>query len=296
MVDNSAQVPVLRCVISAYVFLRRNLVWLYSAAAIYLVLSLLRIWLALVYTKAESLTALAPLLGIILIPVMVMVSAAYLRKGLGMATPGMMGLQVGADEMRLFLSMFAVGGITAFILFIGTLAGLFALSAVITSVVDPAIIEAEPASAFAHAGATGLIAAIVVGIGLFALGIYTLARFSPAYPAVIAEGRVVVFEAANWSKGQGWRMALAITLTSLPFYLILLPGMVQHVQFVMANMPSMGAAPDTTIEVGKALPSSLLWYFIALALLWPARAGALNGLYVTFYRGLKANQHQTPDQ
>jgi hypothetical protein len=294
MVDDSAQVPVLRCVISAYVFLRRNLAWLYSVAALYLVLSLLRIWFGLVYTKAESLTALTPLLGIILIPVMVMVSAAYLRKGLGMATPGMMGLQVGADEMRLFLSMFAIGAITAFILFIGTLAGLFTLSAVVSSVVDPAIIEAEPTSALAHSGIAGLMTAILVGIGVFALGLYTLARFSPAYPAVIAEGRVVVFEAANWSKGQGWRMTLAVALTSLPFYLILLPGLIQYSQYMYANIP-VSSSGEVVLPADFTL-KPFVWFFALKALFWPAMTGVLNGLYVTFYRGLKATQTQTNDE
>ncbi len=288
MTENSDQVPVLRCVISAFVFLRRNLAWFYWVGGIYVLVNLTSTWVSLFYPTSPGLAGIGSLLGIALIPLVVMLFAAYLRRGLGMASGGLLGLQLGVDELRLFLTMFAVGAVTAFIIFLGAMVGVFALSAVVGSVVDPAIIEAEPASAFAHAGATGMIAAVFLGVGVAALGLYTLARFSPAYAAVIAEGRVVVFEAAVWSKGQGWRMALAIILTSLPFYLLLAPGMVQYAQLVLASIPAGEEAQSlSTIEIDMR---PLLWFFILSALVWPASNGTISGLYVTFYRGLRANK------
>ncbi len=287
MTEPTDRVPVLRCVISAFVFLRRNLAYIYGLGAFYIAANVISTWIVAYYPNSPALSALGTVLSIALIPLVVMLFAAYLRRGLGKTPDSVMIMQLGADELRLFLTMFAVGAITAFIVFLGIMAAFFAVSAVVTSVVDPAVIEAEPTSAFALSGAAGMIATVLAGLGVGALGLYTLARFSPAYPAVIAEGRVVVFEAANWSKGQGWRMALAIILTSLPFYLLLAPGMIQYMQLVMANLPGM-------TEAGGATPASfdlkpLLWFFILNALVWPASNGAISGLYVTLYRGLRAN-------
>ncbi len=288
MTENSDQVPVLRCVLSAFVFLRNNFTWFYWVGSLYVLINLANTWLVLFFPTSPGLSGMGALLGIILIPLMVMSFAAYLRRGLGMPSSGLLGLQLGADELRLFVTIFAVGAVAAFIVFIGALAGVFVLSAVIASVVDQAIVEAEPASVFTHAGITGQIAVALVGLAVAALGLYTLARFSPAYPAAIAERRVVVFEAAVWSKGQGWRMALAIILTSLPFYVLLAPGMVQYAQLALASIPAgEGAQVISSIEIDMR---PLLWFFILSALLWPASNGAISGLYTTFYRGLRANK------
>jgi hypothetical protein len=288
MTEPSNQVPVLRCVISAFVFLRRNLAYIYWLGAFYIAANIISTWIMLYHPGSPALSALGTVLSIALIPLVVMLFASYLRRGLGQASRGGIDLQLGADELRLFLTMFAVGAVTVFIIFLGTMAAFFAVSAVISSVVDPAVIEAEPTSAFALSGAAGMVAAVVAGLGVGALGLYTLARFSPAYPAVIAEGRVVVFEAANWSKGQGWRMVLAIVLTSAPFYLLLAPGMVQYMQLVIANLPSIAEAEAAIPATFDLKP--LLWFFVLNALVWPASNGAISGLYVTFYRGLRANK------
>jgi hypothetical protein len=288
MAEQSDQVPVLRCVVSAFLFLRRNLVYLYGIGALYVVANITSTWLSLFRPDAPMMQGLGAILSIILIPLVVMLFAAFLRRGLGMDGQKGSGLQLGTDELRLFLTMFAVGAVSVFIIFLGVLAGLFMVSAVVASVVDPAIIEAEPASAFAHAGTAGIMAAIVAALGVGALGLYTLARFSPAYPAVIAERRVVVFEAAVWSKGQGWRMALAILLTSLPFYLILAPGMIQYAHYILAHLPS-GGAGEVVVPEGFDL-KPFFWFFALSALIWPASNGAISGLYVTFYRGLRANE------
>lgn len=288
MTEPSDQVPVLRCVISAFVFLRRNLAYIYGLGVFYIAGNIISTWVMLYHPDSPALSALGTVLSIALIPLVVMLFASYLRRGLGKTSGTGIDLQLGADELRLFLTMFAVGLVTAFIIFLGVMVAFFAVSAVVTSVVDPAVIEAEPTSAFALSGVAGMIAAVVAGLGVGALGLYTLARFSPAYPAVIAEGRVVVFEAANWSKGQGWRMALAIVLTSAPFYLLLAPGMVQYMQLVIANLPAV-------TEAETALPATfdlkpLLWFFVLSALIWPASNGAVSGLYVTLYRGLRASK------
>ncbi len=287
MTKQSDQVPVLRCVISAYVFLRRNFLFLYVLGGFYIAVNLASTWLTLFSPNTPGVEGLRMALSFALIPLVVMIFAAYLRRGLGQPAGGFMGLRFGADELRLSLTMFAVGAVSVFILFIGAMAAIFALSAVVSSVVDPAVIEAEPTSAFAHAGTTGVIAAIIAGGAVALLGIYTLARFSPAYPAAIAEERVVVFEAAAWSKGQGWRMVLAIILTSLPFYLLLMPGIIQYAQFVFAHLPGS--------EAEAALPADLnmrplLWFFVLSAIVWPASNGIVSGLYVTFYRGLRASK------
>ncbi|PHS27997.1 MAG: hypothetical protein COA84_03090 [Robiginitomaculum sp.] len=288
MAEHSNQVPVLRCVVSAFLFLRRNLAYVYGIGALYVVANIASTWLSLYRPQAPMMQGLGAILSIILIPLVVMLFAAFLRRGLGMGDQRGSGLQFGTDELRLFLTMFAVGGVSVFIIFLGVLAGMFMVSAVVASVVDPAIIEAEPASAFAHAGMAGIMAAIVAALGVGALGLYTLARFSPAYPAAIAERRVVIFEAATWSKGQGWRMALAILLTGLPFYLILAPGMIQYAQYILAHLPSGGTGAVVVPEGFDLKP--FFWFFALSALIWPASKGAISGLYVTFYRGLRANE------
>ncbi len=288
MTDKKGQVPVLRCVVSAFVFLRRNIAFLYVTGSLFILANIISAWLSLYFPAASSVGTLSALLSLALIPLMVVLFAAYLRRGLGMPSGGMMGLQFGADEARLFLTMFAVAAITTFIVFLGTLVAIFGLSAVIASTVDPAIIETEPASVFAHSGAIGIAAVTFFGAAVAALGLYTIARFTPAYPAVIAEGRVVVFEAASWSKGQGWRMALALVLTALPFYLLLAPGMVQYAKIIFASYPADGGLENALISTADLRP--LLWFFMLSAMLWPAINGAISGLYVTFYRGLRASQ------
>ncbi len=287
MTNPNEHVPVMQCVVSAFVFLKRNLAWIYKIGGVYLFTSIASTWLIVFYPQMPALNGLGAMLSLALIPLVVMLFAAYLRKGLGINSSGFMGLQFGTDELRLFLTMFAIGAITAFIIFLGAMAGVFALSAVVATVVDPAILEAEPTSAFANAGATGFIAAVLAGLGVAALGLYTLARFSPAYPAVIAEGRVVIFEAANWSKGQGWRMALAMALISTPFLLLLAPGMFQYVRFFWENMPAPGTG---AVTISQPDLKPLLWFYVLSAILWPAANGIRSGLYVTFYRGLRASK------
>ena len=290
MTKSSTSVPVLRCIITAFLFLRGNLAYIYGAGALYILVRLLSLTLV-VNAPASSVPAvLGALLGLVLIPLKVMLYAAYLRRALGLPASGVFGLRLGEDEGRLFVTTFAIFAITGFIILIGALFGAFAISAVVASVVDPAIIETEPASAFARSGLAGQIAVFATAAGLAALMIYTLARFSPAFAAAIAQKRVVVFEAAVWSKGQGWRMALAMIGAALPFYLVLAPGMIQYFHLVLSSsvFAQGGTAPSAGAMTLDLKP--LFWFFVLSTLLWPAINGAQSSLFAIFYKGLRASR------
>ncbi len=293
MADSTTSVPVLRCIIMAFVFLRRNLAYVYAVGAFYTVAAVLSFAFPVYAPDSTIMAALGAFLGLVLIPLKVMLYAAYLRRALGLPAKGFLDLRLGADEGRLFITMFAVFAITGFIVFVYALFGAFAVSAIVASVVDPAIIETEPASAFARSGLAGQMALFVAAAGLVALLLYTLARFSPAFAAAIVQKRVVIFEAAAWSKGQGWRMALAIAGASLPFYLVLAPGMLQYFHLVLQ---STFVAEGGLLAANKAAELDLkpLFWFIALsALLWPAIAAVNSNLYAVFYRGLRASLENT---
>ena len=288
MADSSTSVPVLRCIITAFVFLRRNLAYVYVTGAIYIITALLSFAFSVYAPDASMLAAFGALLGLALIPLKVMLYAAYLRRALGLPASGVLDLRLGADEGRLFLTMFAVFTITGFIVFLYALFGAFWVSAVVASIVDPAIVETEPASAFAQSGMAGQAALVLAASGLVALLLYTLARFAPAFAAAIAEKRVVVFEAAALSKGQGWRMVLAMVGASLPFYLILAPGTIQYFHLVL-NATIQAQSGSASGPAAMALDlKPLSWYFALSALLWPAMAAINSSLYAVFYRGLLA--------
>ena len=288
MAESTHPVPVLRCVFTAFAFLRRNLLWLYGVGSLYILINIASFWLSRFFAPGSAPFSFGALLSLLIIPVMVVLFAAYLRRALGMGGPGLAGVRLGADEWRLLVTLIAISGIIAFIVFIAFMFSMFAITALVASTVDPAIIETEPASAFARSGLVGQAAAVLASVGLGALLLYAQARFAPAFAAVIAQKRIVIFEAAAWSKGQGWRMVLATLLVSAPFYLISAPGMVQYVHLVLTHMPADGtlqSAMDARLDLRP-----LFWFFILMAFIWPANIGAISRLYAFFYQGLHPDQ------
>ncbi len=282
--DQAQRVPVLRCVLYALLFLRRNIVYVYTLGVFYIGLQLFSVLTISLPGFGPSLSFMASLAAMGL---GVMIMAAFLRRALNRPKAGPLGLQFGGDEGRLFIVMVAVNLIIGFIVFLGAMAALFAVSAVVSASVDPAILETEPAAAFSQGGPAVTIAFIAAGIGLFLLWLYAIARFALAYVATIARQRVMIFEAAVLTKGEGWRIAAAFLLLGLPFLLLVLPAAYFEFQHIMA-LGAFDKGADPLALIGQLNPFSA--YFLMRVALWPAFSAAFAGMYAVLYQGLSPTQ------
>lgn len=287
-------VPVVQVIFAAWQFFLSNVKSLYIYGAPFILTSGAMAWVnAFVSLKNPA--------AMLVMPFMVlswmffwMMSAAQYRLALGLPEKGLAGLDFGYDEFRLFATsmlVWLVALIVAVAVAVGLLASFF-ISGILMSGIDPNDIPAGFADQLQfflqHDKARFFTTLALLAVVVWVMMLYLFSRFAPAFPASIAEKRVIVFEASNWTKGEGIRIAIAFVLAILPIYVLKLPDIWGGLQIMKQTM--ILAADKTPAEINalsQAATQSRFGWQILTVLLVPALNALRVGLYVALYRGLR---------
>lgn len=215
-------VPILRSVAEAYRFALQNWQRCGLAAAPYLAVTLVYI------TYMAGGTGGNPVIAFFLMVAFTLANLAFITSVLKLAVrggngPGL-GLQLGADEGRVFIVNILVALLTAIVVVLAGIAALAFISAIAAGVMDRAGIGEEAATedisiVFDAFGASDWGAVLLVGLGFGLLIAWLSARLALALPATIADGRIRVLSIWPLSNGQALRIMSASLLTSLPVFL-----------------------------------------------------------------------------
>lgn len=147
--------------------------------------------------------------------------ASLFRFALREEFPGPVGLQFGNDEGRLigiaalyFLFLMLVF-LSAFIPMMVVVMGIAGATGDVAAV--EAATEAGDAEAILAAMGPSASVAYAIGLALVAgLMLFVWTRLALSAPATIAEQKIVFLKSWPWTKGQFWRLILAIVLAALP--------------------------------------------------------------------------------
>jgi hypothetical protein len=154
------------------------------------------------------------------IVVQVVLVAAFLRRALSHGEAPL-ALRAGRDEANLLGTAFSLGFLYVIIAIFALLFTSMCLAALAAgSDIDLGALQTlapeEAARRFAEAlGADGLAVLLLLVIAFLALFVWIAARVVLAYPATIAEGRMIVFSSWGWTKGSGLRISTALVLLFL---------------------------------------------------------------------------------
>ena len=222
---SSAPVPVLASIRAAYAFLTGHARAVLLAGLPYT--TVYALWLGGSFGPghvAQGGIGLALSLAVSLASIAM--SAAALRLAVRGEHAGPLGLQLGRDELRLFLVallVFLLAGIVFILVYLFW--GVIFLT-VAGGAMERAGLELDEESGFELAQALGYLTPAdwavtgLSGAGCAAIVIWLLARLTLALPASFAAGRIQVMKAWPLSDGNGWRLALCLVLTGLPLLAI----------------------------------------------------------------------------
>lgn len=264
--------PILEAARAGFIHLRENfrasLLPAAITAAAGALLSML-IWqspgLALVLTIAT---------GAISIPYV----AGQYRRALGL---GPIGLQLGADELRLLGAMLAINFFYLIVLVIGGfLAIIFSTIGLISVGVNVQSAPQEPQAMLEALGPRGLIVLAVCMTPLIGAMIWIGARLICYGPATVAHRQIMVFSTWDWTKDCALRIVLAIMALVLP--LALGVGLAQGLAGALLLGPGANPAELAASQPLAVLAAQFINDFAALVLL----AGPLAGQAAFLYRGL----------
>lgn len=288
-------VPVLQVVIAAWQFLVRNLRSHFVYGAPFVLASAVMAWVD-AYVPLGNPTAM------LFLPAMVlswmffwMMCAAQYRLALGHEERGIWGLDFSPDEFHLFITSMLVWLVALIVAgAVGLLASFF-ISGVLMSGIDPNDIPsgfADQLQFFLQHDKARFFTTMALMAGVvWAVMLYLFSRFAPAFPASIAEKRIIVFEASNWTKGEGIRIAIASIIAFLPVYVLLLPDMVGGMNgMVNAVVHSAGKSPEEISAMTQKAAQGRFGWQILTILLVPALNAVRAGLYVALYRGLRPQE------
>lgn len=288
-------VPVLQVVAAAWQFLLRNLVSQYVYGAPFIVASGAMAWVgAYVPIDNPAYGLSLPLFAFSIMFFWIM-SAAQYRLALGLPEKGLAGLDFGLDELRLFVTVILVSLVAYIVASVVAIFVWLGISGIMVAGVDPETLPKDPnavLSYFIEHGGTRFYASMAIGAFMvWAVLLYLLSRFVPAFPASIAEKRVIVFEASNWTKGEGVRIALASVIVVLPLYVLMLPDIVGGLHSLMDTMTTAsGKTPQEMSAISQAASRERFGWEILTIMLVPALNAVRAGLYVTLYRGLRPQE------
>ncbi len=151
---------------------------------------------------------------------LIALAPAY-RLALRQETGGFGGLQVGADELRLILSQFAVLAIVMFIMLVAAFTlVLVAMALAASSGASLESIQGDPQALLAALGPMGGLLISLLGVLAIAALVAALVRFSLVQAAVIGERRIAVMAAARWTKGNVMRILAANVLLGTPLFIL----------------------------------------------------------------------------
>jgi hypothetical protein len=219
MTDATAgKVPVLECFRASWTFLFQNWQLFVPAAAVVGAVTGLSLLIA-----GGGAAAPGPALLSMLPPLVasVMFTAAVLRKAVRDEFSGPAGLGFGVDEMRLL----GVLGSIVLLIFPAVFLALMVFSVYIVGRLGMTEQQLEALSADPEAlakamtealGPSGILAMYGLFFAGFAVLVYVLAKLFMVNAATIGEKKIVFFQTWAWSKGNTYRIILAMLLTALP--------------------------------------------------------------------------------
>lgn len=284
-------VPILRSVAEAYRFAFQNWQRCGLAAAPYLAVSLILMLSQAVGIGSPSIPLLGPILLVAHTLTLVMFVSAVFRLAVrGDSGPGW-GLQIAADERRVFLALILVFILVAIVMILG---GIF--SAVLVNAVAVAVMERESISeeavteniliVFEAFGASDWIVVALVCLGFAALTAWLFARLSLSIPATIDQRAIRVLSIWPLSNRQAHRVVLASALTGLP---VIAAGLLVY----EAISAAIGYRP---LELAHTIDQSVEgWqyilrqneYFRINGLVAIVGTPLFAGLYAYLYKGLR---------
>lgn len=190
--------------------------------------------------------------------------ALTLRLAIRSEYQGFMGIQIGADEGRLFVANFLYGFLMSLaVLIAGFL--VFALASAYLSTTIPDIeaisqdtVAFRKAVGEAFSSPTGTFVAIVM-VCLFLLPLlFIAARLVTFTAATIARKKIMIFETWSWTKGYSFQIIIALIVTYLPFVVLVGIGM-----FVLSGPLSIQllADPESAEAVSPGKLQSFLYGF-----------------------------------
>lgn len=211
--------PIVECVREGFAFIGRD--WrlivpiaLIGAAA----LTPLEVWSDAAQAGNDlGAVALASLAGVL---VQMPVLAAFYRRAASRGTEPL-ALRIGADEFNLAGATLAIGFLFLIVFFVGMFVVMLSLASLIVgSGLDPQALQSLPPQEAARQFVDALgndgkavFAGLLIALAVFAL--WLSARLSLAYPATIAEGRMLVFSTWGWTKGNATSIAACLILLGL---------------------------------------------------------------------------------
>jgi len=283
-------VPVLQCVFAGWGFFVRNWKQTYFFALPFLVTSIIGGWLNLFAVPETTLAGLGPLLTLISWVLFLMMGAALYRLSLGMPASGIGGLNLGADELRLFLTSVLVALIASLVAMVVSILVMFAISPILASGIDPELLKANPNLIYEQSSSKMIMVLGASVTFVWLVIFYLLSRFSLAFPAAFVEKKVRIFEAAAWTKGQGWRIVLASIIAFSPVYIFMAPDFLTTAQGAINAFPA--AVRNENLEQITAenldhMRDTFHWKVLVL-LLVPSLAAIRVGLFTALYRGLRS--------
>lgn len=289
---NPTPVPILQSVAAAYAFFISH--WrpaILAALPFTLTQAAILILLMQIGPDGTNNNALATLaFGLTLINFVTQVSftSSMFRMAVRGDYGGWLHLKVGADEFRVFIVSVLV---VLFTLIVAVLVGMFWLaffSSIVGGSLERAGVDPE-ASGFDLVEATAYLTAmdwgfvILIGIGCLAVMAWLTARLSLALPATIDKGEIQVMRIWPLSKGQAWRIAAAILLTTLPL-LLLQVGLYELIGIINGER-----LLSSTVTIGDTMEQPagfqrygeyIRWFGLMAFLNYPV----MSGLYAYIYR------------
>ncbi len=297
---NTTPVPILHSVAAAYAFLISHWQRALIAAVPYTLLYVAQLFLLanLEASATESVAwmSLSLALSVLTLIASLALSASMLRMAVKGDYSGTFGLKVGPDEWRLFLVSVLVLALTILVfvmvfMFWAVFFSLIASGALERAGIDPADSGFDLAQATGYMTLADWGVVVVTGaLGGFMLAWLT-ARLVLAYPATIANGKLLVLSVWPLSNGQAWRIALALILAAVPL-VVLEIGLYELVSILLQTR-LLEDAPLLSTETPEhpgvlRIQEYERWVGLFAAVNLPL----FSGLYAYIYRNRTENQDQ----
>jgi hypothetical protein len=287
VIMTQTRVPILRSVAAAYGFLFSHWNRVLIAAAPYTIITVISI---VVTNTGGDLLAVSPVLWAAGTLASIALSASVLRMAVLGDYGGWHGLRLGPDEGRLFVVSILVLILTVLVAILVTMlwAVIFstvAAAALASAGVNPETQDLELIDVTAYLGSSEWVVIIIAGIGAAAIMMWLSARLALALPATIANKKIQVLSVWGVSKGNAWRIALCLLLTSVPLLVIEI-----GVYEVLANLSGsrflyvdhVVGADEAMSNLQSRTDELSLW----ISLLSFINVPVMSGLYAYLYRGL----------
>ncbi|MBL1430176.1 MAG: hypothetical protein COA60_001415 [Robiginitomaculum sp.] len=289
MKPSTENVPVMQCIITAWSFFANNIKTCYAYGVPFILTAAIGSWISLFVDASSGLAGLAPILYIMSLIFFVMMQGATYRLALDLPKVGLGGLRLGDDEFRLLVVTVVVFLIAAFVAMVVAILLMFLISPILSSGIDPALLEESPELIFSQSGGKVWLMLGLAAVFIWLVMFYLFARFAPAFPAAIAEKNIFIFEAAAWTKGQGLRIAFASLIAFAPIYVLLAPELIMRISVMPDIMAASSNGENVSAfssEITAKLRSGFHWQILSI-LLAPALNAVRVGLFTTFLRGLR---------